>query len=73
MLKEVSQALLVIILLHSTYIVVDVEASLTLWLLIVADVVSHAILELTNTYCWVERQLLHLRTDTRHTNKECYE
>jgi hypothetical protein len=74
-LKEVSQALLVILLLDSTYIVVDVEARLTLWLLIVADVVGHTVFELTYTHFWIEWQLGRriLCADTRYANNKRYE
>jgi hypothetical protein len=56
-LEEVSKTLLVVILLDSTYIVVDVEACLTLRLLVVANVVGHAIVELAYTYFRIKRQL----------------
>ena len=55
MLKEVSQSLLVILLLHSTHIVVDIETRLTLGLLIVADIVGHTIIQFANANGRVER------------------
>jgi hypothetical protein len=49
-LKEVSQTLLVVLLLDSTYIVVDIEASLTLRLLVVAEIIGHAIVQYAYAY-----------------------
>ena len=75
MLEEVSKTLLVVILLNSTYIVVDVEARLTLGLLVVADVIGKAVVELTYAHCGIHRKRSHriLSIDTRHTNHKCYE
>ena len=63
-LKEVSQTLLVVVLLDGTNIVQDVELGHALGLLVVADVVGESILQHTLTHCGVSRQLLlqlHLR------------
>ena len=58
MLKEVSQALLVVILLNSTHIVYDVEVSHTLWLLVVTDVVGESVLKFTDANRLVSRDRL---------------
>jgi hypothetical protein len=73
-LKEVSQTLLVVILLYCTYVVVDVEARLALRLLVVANEIGHAIVKHTYTYFGIQRQLLWLlSTYTGNTKDECYE
>ena len=47
MLEEVRQTLLVVVLLDSTYIVIDVELGHTLWLLVMTDVVCQSVRQYT--------------------------
>ena len=72
-LQEVGQTLLVYLLLNGTYVVQDVEVGLVLRLLVVADVVRHAVLQRALTYGCILRNRLHgvepLRGGTHR--KEC--
>ena len=56
--EEVSQTLLVVVLLYGTHVMQDVEAGLPFGLLVVADVVGHAVFELAYTKILIGRDRL---------------
>ena len=59
-LKEVSQTALIIIFKNRAYFLSNVEVSLTFRIVVVADVISKAIRELTYTHFFVNGQRRHL-------------
>ncbi len=71
MFEEVSQTLLVVVLLYGTHVMQDVEAGLTLGLLVVADVVGHAVFELAYTKILIGRDRLQpLSRNARRSDKK---
>ena len=56
MLEEVSETVLVIVLLECSNVSCKVELSPLCWLVVVADVISHTVFELAGSYGWVVRK-----------------
>ena len=76
MLEEVSQTLLVVTLLNSTYIVHDIELSQALGLLVVADVIGQSVRQHALANLLVSRQRLrgiHLSKSCGHTHYDGYD
>ena len=65
MLQEVSQTLLVVLLLNSTHVVQNVELGLFCGLGIATHVVGHTVVQLAGSHCGISRNGL--------THSRCYE
>ena len=62
-LKEVSQTILVLVFLHRTHLLGDMEVSLSFWIFIMAYIVRQSIRQFSDSNRRVRQLLRHLRSD----------
>ena len=71
MLEEVCETVLVVLLLECSYVSSEVELGSLSRLVVVTDVVGHAVLELAYFHCRVIRKCLWLLTERYSCSKNC--